>query len=93
MITSKFVITNPEVEPPSRINIGLGLKMSSKNLEIPGYAQRKNGEWGYSQRAINLICEYKTAFPEIFSFSLENRDRLRNHTEQIQAADIFISNA
>eukprot|EP01114_Cavostelium_apophysatum_P014830 TRINITY_DN3939_c0_g1_i1.p1 TRINITY_DN3939_c0_g1~~TRINITY_DN3939_c0_g1_i1.p1 ORF type:complete len:1028 (+),score=267.90 TRINITY_DN3939_c0_g1_i1:154-3237(+) len=50
---------------PGKINLGLGLKFSSKNLQILGYS-RLGRSWEFSQRAIDLIAEYRNKFPKIF---------------------------
>ena len=55
------------IDPPSgnRINIGLNLKFEARSQKVLGYAQRNDRGWEYSQKAIDLLKEYITAFPEI----------------------------
>jgi hypothetical protein len=53
---------------PGRFNLGLNIKFSGKNLQVPGYT-RKLGEgapWEFSERAIQLIADYKAKFPRVF---------------------------
>lgn len=52
---------------PGRFNLGLNIKFSGKNLQVPGYT-RKIGDnpWEFSERAIQLIADYKAKFPRVF---------------------------
>jgi len=87
-ISGILLMTNPK-ESRNRINIGLGLKMHTQNKEIPGYVRRCNGDWTYSQRAVDLIREYMSAFPEVFNYLQGSRDRPQNRNEYIKATDVF----
>jgi hypothetical protein len=61
-ITSGLMI---EQSSGNRINIGLNLKFEARSQKVLGYAQRNERGWEFSQKAIDLIQEYMTAFPEI----------------------------
>lgn len=61
-ITSGLMI---EVGTGQRINVGLNLKFEAKSQKVLGYAQRNEQGWEYSQKAIDLILEYKEKFPEV----------------------------
>ncbi|XP_059468376.1 5'-3' exoribonuclease 1 [Neocloeon triangulifer] len=87
-ISGILLMTNPK-ESRNRINIGLGLKMHTQNKEIPGFTKRINGDWVYSQRAIDLIRDYMCVFPEIFNYMQGMRDRPQNRNEYIKATDVF----
>ncbi|RWS07877.1 exoribonuclease 1-like protein [Dinothrombium tinctorium] len=50
----------------SKENIGLNLKFNSKNLEVPGYSKRKDEQWLFSKKAIDLLQDYIDKFPFIF---------------------------
>ena len=50
-----------------KYNIGLNLKLTKKNLEVPDFSRRtKSGIWQYSLLAVNCLADYKKRFPEIF---------------------------
>lgn len=42
-----------------RINIGLNLKFEAKGQKVIGYTRKGDGGWEYSEKAIELIQEYK----------------------------------
>lgn len=76
-ITSNFQITLQESH--QKLNIGLCLKFESKGLKVLGYTRKGEKGWEYSQRALDLIEEYRRTFPSI----LEKIDRGGN-------ADFFL---
>lgn len=45
-----------------RINAGLNLKFEAKSQKVLGYAQRNEHGWEYSEKAIELLQEYKVRF-------------------------------
>jgi hypothetical protein len=52
--------------------LGLGIKYTSRDLIIPGYARKvllKEGRstFEYSEKALKLLQKYQEAFPEFFS--------------------------
>ncbi|XP_034038909.1 5'-3' exoribonuclease 1 [Thalassophryne amazonica] len=49
-----------------RSNIGLNLKFSKKNEEVPGYTRRTEKEWLYSAAVEESLAEYLDRFPEVF---------------------------
>jgi hypothetical protein len=52
---------------PGRFNLGLNIKFSGKNLQVPGYTRKLgDGPWEFSERAIQLIADYKAKFPRVF---------------------------
>lgn len=48
-----------------RVNIGLNLKFEAKGLKVLGYSRKGDGGWEYSQKAVELIQEYRDKFPEV----------------------------
>ena len=50
-------------------NLGLSLKFEAKSLKVSGYS-RKNGRiWEFSEKALDLILEYKvpiSVFPYLY---------------------------
>ena len=54
------------------MDLGLGIKYSSRDLVIPGYAQKvaitnDKTMFEYSEKAVNLIKQYCEKFPEVFN--------------------------
>ncbi|RUS21744.1 hypothetical protein BC938DRAFT_475360, partial [Jimgerdemannia flammicorona] len=57
------------------INLGLNLKFEAKRQKVLGYSRKtKDGVWEYSEKAVALLQEYKTKFPEFFA-GLEKKMR------------------
>uniref|UniRef100_A0A914V899 5'-3' exoribonuclease 1 n=1 Tax=Plectus sambesii TaxID=2011161 RepID=A0A914V899_9BILA len=53
----------------TKVNIGLNLKFSKRNEEVPDYTRRdSNGAWLYSMKTLKIIQEYHNKFSEIFDF-------------------------
>lgn len=48
-----------------RVNIGLNLKFEARGQKVLGYSRKGDGGWEYSQRAVDLIQEYRERFPEV----------------------------
>jgi hypothetical protein len=38
-----------------KVNVGLDLKFNKKNLEVRGYTSKRDGQWYYSGKAIQLV--------------------------------------
>ena len=58
-ITSSFmVITSDE----QKTNVGLSLKFEAKALKVVDYSRKEGRHWEYSERAIDLIREYKVCY-------------------------------
>lgn len=61
-MTSSILVDMPE---GSRLNIGLNLKFEAKSQKVLGYSRKSASGWEFSDRAIELINEYKNMFPEV----------------------------
>ncbi|BGP46515.1 exonuclease II Exo2 [Rhodotorula kratochvilovae] len=49
-----------------RVNVGLNLKFEAKGQKVLGFSRKSDsGAWEFSGKAVELIREYKDAFPEI----------------------------
>ncbi|KAG0232651.1 5'-3' exoribonuclease 1 [Actinomortierella wolfii] len=57
-----------------RVNLGLNLKFDGKQQKVLGYTRKTETGWEYSEKAVALLREYKTLFPE-FIEGLEKRAR------------------
>ncbi|CAH1758465.1 10567_t:CDS:10 [Entrophospora sp. SA101] len=67
-----------------RINLGLNLKFDAKKQKVLGYTRKSNdSSWEYSDKAIDLLSEYKSRFPEFIKV-LE-----KNHKNEIYNAEDF----
>ena len=84
-ITSNFQITLQESH--QKINIGLCLKFESKGLKVLGYTRKGEKGWEYSQKALELIDQYRREFPMI----LERIERNGNEDFFLDV-DFFPSN-
>ncbi len=59
-ITGAVFITqgNRDNPRPNRINIGLNLKHTKRNQELPGYTKKVEDKWQYSDAMLDLVREY-----------------------------------
>ena len=67
-ITSSFRVRSSGLE----LNLGLNLKFEAKKMKVLGYSRRSERGWEYSQRAIALIAEFMTTFPDFIAGILRN---------------------
>ena len=49
----------------AKVNIGLNLKFEAKAQKVLGYSQKGESGWEFSNKAVELIREYISLFPEI----------------------------
>ncbi len=63
-ITSSFSVSAMGLP---RLNLGLNLKFESKKLKVLGYSRRSNNGWEFSNKAIELLRQYMTRFPEFIA--------------------------
>lgn len=56
----------------SRVNLGLNLKFEAKKLKVLGYSRKNEGGWEFSKKAIELLQEYMTKFPQFFQGIMKN---------------------
>jgi len=62
-LTSAFRVQSSGLE----LNLGLNLKFQAKGLKVLGYSRMGRNGWEYSPKAINLIVQYMTQFPEFIA--------------------------
>jgi 5'-3' exoribonuclease 1 len=55
-ITSSFMVI---MSDNSKINLGLSLKFEAKALKVIDYSRKEGRYWEFSEKAIELIQEYK----------------------------------
>lgn len=63
-ITSSFTISALGLP---RLNLGLNLKFESKKLKVLGYTRKSESGWEFSNKAIELLIQYMTKFPEFIA--------------------------
>ncbi|KAL3422909.1 exonuclease kem1 [Phlyctema vagabunda] len=63
-ITSSFSVS---AIGQMRLNLGLNLKFESKKLKVLGYSRRSDNGWEFSGKAIDLLAQYMTKFPEFIA--------------------------
>lgn len=62
-ITSSFMVITSDGQ---KNNLGLSLKFEAKALKVIDYSRKDGRHWEFSEKAIELIKEYKDKYPEVF---------------------------
>jgi len=57
-ITSSFMVFTSDNQ---KTNLGLSLKFEAKALKVIDYSRKEGRTWEYSQKAVDLIKEYKVS--------------------------------
>jgi 5'-3' exoribonuclease 1 len=55
-ITSSFMVVTSDGQ---KINLGLSIKFEAKSMKVIDYSRKDGRSWEYSQKALDLILEYK----------------------------------
>ena len=55
-VTSSFMVLTSD---NAKINLGLSLKFEAKALKVIGYSRKEGKFWEFSEKAIDLIRDYK----------------------------------
>ena len=66
LVLSKITSSFSVIVDDQRQNLGLNLKFEAKKLKVLGYSRKGESGWEFSQKAINLLREYRAKFPEFF---------------------------
>ncbi|KAG1852740.1 exonuclease II [Suillus subluteus] len=83
-ITSSFMVLTSDHQ---KNNLGLSIKFEAKSLKVIDYSRKAGRYWEFSEKAIDLIYEYKVKFPEIFAILDQGGD------DMARATDVFDSDA
>jgi 5'-3' exoribonuclease 1 len=83
-ITSSFMVLTSDHQ---KNNLGLSIKFEAKSLKVIDYSRKSGRYWEFSEKAVDLIREYKDKFPEIFAILDQGGD------DMARATDIFGSHA
>jgi len=68
-VTSSLMVLSSD---GSKTNIGLSLKFEAKGMKVLDYSRKLGRAWEFSEKALELMREYKAKFPELFR-SLDSR--------------------
>ncbi|KZT01419.1 uncharacterized protein LAESUDRAFT_664014 [Laetiporus sulphureus 93-53] len=79
-ITSSFMVITSDGQ---KNNLGLSLKFEAKGLKVIDYSRKEGRYWEFSEKAVELIGEYKNKYPEVF------RSLNRNSDAMLHAGDVF----
>lgn len=58
-----------------RQNVGLDIKFDARRLKVLGYTRKNSRFWEYSPLAMQLLRDYRTKFPNLFTNLLNLKDR------------------
>jgi 5'-3' exoribonuclease 1 len=64
-ITSSFFVYT--LGASIKVNLGLNLKFEGKKQKVLGYSQKSSTGWEFSPKAIVMIANYMTKFPDFFA--------------------------
>lgn len=59
-VTSNFMVINAD---GSKTNLGLSLKFEAKGMKVMEYTRKEGRTWEFSDKALQLIREYKVRRP------------------------------
>ncbi|OCH84921.1 hypothetical protein OBBRIDRAFT_740759 [Obba rivulosa] len=79
-ITSSFIVVTSNDQ---KINLGLSLKFEAKGLKVIDYSRKDGRYWEFSEKAVDLIREYKEKYPEVM------RTLDRSGDAMVKASAIF----
>ena len=61
-ITSSFMVLTSDGQ---KNNLGLSIKFDAKAMKVIDYSRKDGRHWEFSDKAVELLQEYKTKFPEV----------------------------
>ncbi|KAM5537240.1 hypothetical protein V8D89_009173 [Ganoderma adspersum] len=79
-ITSSFMVVTGD---GSKSNLGLSLKFEAKALKVIEYSRKDGRYWEFSEKAVQLIHEYKATYPEVFRVLDRSGDAM------VKGTDVF----
>ncbi|KAF8536400.1 XRN 5'-3' exonuclease N-terminus-domain-containing protein [Trichophaea hybrida] len=72
LVLSKITSSFQVLVGDKRLNLGLNLKFEAKKLKVLGYSRKNDGGWEFSNKAVGLIQEYMSKFPQFFEGIMRN---------------------
>ena len=70
-ITASFMVVTSDGR---KENLGLNLKFDAKGLKVIDYSRKEGRYWEFSDKAIELIKEYKGKYPQVMHCLSRNGD-------------------
>jgi 5'-3' exoribonuclease 1 len=67
LVLSKLTSAFNVLSSGLRLNLGLNLKFEAKKLKVLGYSRKNANGWEYSNKAIALLSQYMTKFPQFIA--------------------------
>jgi hypothetical protein len=61
-ITSSFMVLTSDGQ---KHNLGLSIKFEGKGMKVIDYSRKNGRNWEFSDKAVELLGEYKSKFPEV----------------------------
>ncbi|KAK7006346.1 exoribonuclease 1 [Favolaschia claudopus] len=83
-ITSSLLVITSDNQ---KTNLGLSLKFEAKALKVIDYTRKTQRHWDFSEKAVELIREYKAEFPEIFATLDSSGDAIAKASDVLRVAD------
>lgn len=83
-ITSSFMVITSDHQ---KTNLGLSLKFDAKSLKVIDYSRKEGRYWDYSEKAVDLLREYKSNFPALFRCLDGNGDAMIKASEALPGPD------
>ncbi|KAF8805386.1 hypothetical protein BYT27DRAFT_6674914 [Phlegmacium glaucopus] len=83
-ITSSFMVITSDHQ---KNNLGLSLKYEAKALKVIDYSRKEGRNWDYSEKAIELLREYKSKFPTVFRCLDGNGDGMMTAADALPGPD------
>ncbi|KAJ7767544.1 exonuclease II [Mycena olivaceomarginata] len=83
-ITSSFLVITSDGQ---KTNLGLSLKFEAKALKVIDYSRKEQRHWEFSEKAIDLIREYKASFPDIFQSLDGSGDAMAKASDILRVTD------
>lgn len=68
-ITASFMVLTVNGQ---KNNVGLSLKFEAKSLKVIGYSRKNGRYWEFSDKAVDLIREYKVGFAEFIFWIIQS---------------------
>ncbi|KAL4065011.1 exoribonuclease 1 [Scleroderma yunnanense] len=73
-VTSSFMVLTSD---STKHNLGLSLKFEAKSLKVIDYSRKNNRCWEFSEKAINLLKEYKVCAPVVCLRLMSNATKIK----------------
>ncbi|KDQ53175.1 hypothetical protein JAAARDRAFT_137669 [Jaapia argillacea MUCL 33604] len=83
-VTSSFMVVTSDGQ---KVNLGLSLKFEAKSMKVIDYSRKNGRYWEFSEKAVELIRDYKLKYPEVFQKLDFGGDAMARATEVFPGPD------